>query len=193
MEQWSQLYSVHNPRYQGCCWYCPVSSAQVIRLKILWKILIWFRSYVCPTCEATGDRAHTQRYCPRFDKYFFLKCVNIVLQGKRRETEVFWGERGGETQIHFLNAMFVSFKLSLDYDACAPPFKKKFKPCDVQGASIQNMISQLPTPMEGHLINMRNNLRKERELELERWYFDQFLKIGCRTSSSVKSTRCIDY
>ena len=59
-------------------------------------------------------------------------------------------------------------KLNLEDEACSPPFKKKFKPCDAQGASGQNMISQLPTPMEGHLINMRNNLLKERELELER-------------------------
>ena len=29
------------------------------------------------------------------------------------------------------------------------------------------MIAQLPTPMEGHLINMRNNLMREREME--RW------------------------
>ena len=61
-------------------------------------------------------------------------------------------------------------KLNLEDEACSPPFKKKFKPCDAQGQGVsgQNMISQLPTPMEGHLINMRNNLLKERELELER-------------------------
>ena len=46
--------------------------------------------------------------------------------------------------------------------------KKKFKSCDAQAISGQNMIAQLPTPMEGHIINMRNNLLRERELELER-------------------------
>ena len=62
---------------------------------------------MCPTCEATGDRAHTQRYCPRFENCIFLcfsffqkretlktkntnKIIaNIVIQGKRREAEVF--------------------------------------------------------------------------------------------------------
>lgn len=23
------------------------------------------RKHVCPTCQATGDKAHTQKYCPR--------------------------------------------------------------------------------------------------------------------------------
>ena len=46
--------------------------------------------------------------------------------------------------------------------------KKKFKSSDDQAGSGQSMVAQLPTPMEGHLVNMRNNLLKERELELER-------------------------
>ena len=53
-----------------------------------------------------------------------------------------------------------------DHD-CSPP-KEKFKLCAIQAISGQNMIAQLPTPMEGHIINMRNNLLRERELELER-------------------------
>ena len=35
-------------------------------------------------------------------------------------------------------------------------------------ASPQNVLPLLPTPMAGHLINMQNNLKRERELELDR-------------------------
>lgn len=26
------------------------------------------RNYVCPTCQSTGDKAHTRRYCPKRNK-----------------------------------------------------------------------------------------------------------------------------
>ena len=91
-------------------------------------------------------------------------------EGRRRCSE---GIEEVSHPIHF------DHKLSLEDDACSPPFKK-FKRCDAQAPSGQNMISQLPTPMEGHLINMRNNLLKERELELERWDCDHSLIFGIR-------------
>ena len=38
------------------------------------------------------------------------------------------------------------------------PLKKKSK--SSAQARVQNMIAQLPTPMEGHIINRRNNLMR---------------------------------
>ncbi|KAK6468050.1 nanos-like protein 2-like [Huso huso] len=57
---------------ESCCGFCKqndetvqVYSSHCLRTddgKVCCPVL---RNYVCPFCKATGDRAHTRRYCPR--------------------------------------------------------------------------------------------------------------------------------